>query len=36
MKPSDAKILKYMFRWKPLDKAQRKKLYEEIAKKGKR
>ncbi len=36
MKPSDAKILKFMFRWRPLGKDQRKKLYEEIAKKGKR
>ena len=36
MKPSDAKILKFMHRWKPLGEAQRKKLYEEIAKKGKR
>jgi hypothetical protein len=36
MRPADAKILKYMHRRKSLSDEQRKKLYEEIAKKGKR
>jgi len=35
MKPSDAKILKFMHRWRPLGKEQRKNLYEEIGRKKK-